>query len=299
MEASRRAYIELHIAVFLFGFTAILGDLISISAVMIVWWRVLLTSISMLAMVRVAHMLRSIPKAQLSRFAMVGVLAGLHWITFYAAIKLSNASIALICFASTSLFTAFLEPIFLRQPIQKLQVFLGLLIIPAMTLIVNTVKPEMLTGVWVGLLSAFLAATFSTLNKKWIDQADPYQITFIELGSAWIFISLLLPFLWYFEWEHTFWPVGWDWAYLLLLVLLCTTLAYILQLRALKYVSAFAANLSINLEPVYGIILAILLLNEHKELSASFYFGVALITIIVFAYPLLNRWSKKNQMKNY
>lgn len=289
MDESKRAYLELHIAVFLFGFTAILGDLISISAVMIVWWRVLLTAISMLAIVRVGAMIKSIPKKQLLQFAGIGVLAGLHWITFYGAIKLSNASIALICFASTSFFTSFLEPAILRKPIEKLQVFCGLLIIPAMALIVNTVKPEMLTGIWVGLFSAFLAATFSTLNKKMIDHADPYQITFIELGSAWIFISMLLPILWYFGFENEFWPVGMDWLYIAILVLLCTTLAYILSLRALKHVSAFVANLSINLEPVYGIVLAILLLGEHKELSPNFYMGVILITAIVFSYPILKK----------
>jgi len=293
MDNIKKAYLELHVAVLLFGFTAILGDLIQLSAVMIVWWRVLITCISLLYFVQFGIKFRSIPRDKIFKFLGIGVLVALHWITFYGAIKLSNASVALICFASTSLFTSFLEPIILGRPIEKLQVVMGLMIIPGMWLIVNTVDAAMMNGIYVGLLSALLAAIFSTLNKRLIDDADSYSITFLELGSAWIFISLLVPVLIWNGTEIQFWPVGTDWTYLLILALLCTTLAYILSLKALKYVSAFVANLTINLEPVYGILLAIILLNDHKELSTRFYVGVVLISAIVFSYPLI-----KKRMKN-
>ena len=293
MDNIKKAYLELHVAVLLFGFTAILGDLIQLSAVMIVWWRVLITCISLLYFVQFGIKFRSIPRDKIFKFLGIGVLVALHWITFYGAIKLSNASVALICFASTSLFTSFLEPIILGRPIEKLQVVMGLMIIPGMWLIVNTVDAAMMNGIYVGLLSALLAAIFSTLNKRLIDDADSYSITFLELGSAWIFISLLVPVLIWNGTEIQFWPVGTDWTYLLILALLCTTLAYILSLKALKYVSAFVANLTINLEPVYGILLAIILLNDHKELSSRFYVGVVLISAIVFSYPLI-----KKRMKN-
>ena len=293
MDNNKRAYLELHIAVLLFGFTAILGDLIQLSAVMIVWWRVLITCISLLYFVRFGKKLKSIPKDKIFKFLGIGVLVALHWITFYGAIKLSNASVALICLASTSLFTSFLEPAILGRPVEKLQVIMGLMIIPGMWLIVNTVESSMMNGIYVGLLSALLAATFSTLNKRLIDEADSYSITFLELGSAWIFISLLIPVL---IWNGTavqFWPVGSDWVYLIILALLCTTLAYILSLRALKHISAFVANLTINLEPVYGILMAIFLLNDHKELSPRFYIGVVLISVIVFSYPVIKKRMKK------
>lgn len=289
MDDKKRAYLELHVAVLLFGFTAILGDLIQLSAVMIVWWRVLITCISLLYFVQFGRRLKSIPRDKIFKFLGVGILVALHWITFYGAIKLSNASVALICFASTSLFTSFLEPAILGRSIEKLQVIMGLMIIPGMWLIVNTVDSAMMNGIYVGLLSALLAATFSTINKRLIDDADSYSITFLELGSAWIFISLLIPVLIWNGTDVQFWPVGTDWIYLIILALLCTTLAYILSLRALKHVSAFVANLTINLEPVYGILLAIVLLNDHKELSPRFYLGVVLISAIVFSYPVIKK----------
>ncbi len=289
MDNIKRAYLELHIAVLLFGFTAILGDLIQLSAVMIVWWRVLITCISLLYFVQFGKKLKSIPRDKIFKFLGIGILVALHWITFYGAIKLSNASVALICFASTSLFTSFLEPAILGRPIEKLQVIMGLMIIPGMWLIVNTVESSMMNGIYIGLLSALLAAIFSTLNKRLIDDADSYSITFLELGSAWIFISLLIPVLIWNGTDVQFWPVGSDWIYLIVLALLCTTLAYILSLRALKHVSAFVANLTINLEPVYGILMAIFLLNDHKELSPRFYLGVVLISAIVFSYPVIKK----------
>jgi len=294
MDSTKRAYLELHIAVLLFGFTAILGDLIQLSAVMIVWWRVLITCISLLYFVKFGKKLKSIPRDKILKFLGVGVLVGLHWITFYGAVKLSNASVALICFASTSLFTSFLEPAILGRAIEKLQVVMGLMIIPGMWLIVNTVDTSMMNGIYVGLLSALLAAIFSTLNKRLIDDADSYSITFLELGSAWIFISILLPILIWNGSDFLFWPSTMDWVYLIILALLCTTLAYILSLRALKHVSAFVANLTINLEPVYGILLAIVLLNDHKELNPRFYMGVALISAIVFSYPVIKKRLNKN-----
>lgn len=289
MDNTKRAYLELHVAVLLFGFTAILGDLIQLSAVMIVWWRVLITCISLLYFVQFGLKLKSIPKDKVFKFLGIGILVALHWITFYGAIKLSNASVALICFASTSLFTSFLEPAILGRSIEKLQVIMGLMVIPGMWLIVNTVESSKMNGIYVGLLSALLAAIFSTLNKRLIDDADSYSITFLELGSAWIFISLLIPVLIWNGTDIQFWPVGSDWIYLVVLALLCTTLAYILSLRALKHVSAFVANLTINMEPVYGILLAIVLLNDHKELSPIFYIGVVLISAIVFSYPLIKK----------
>lgn len=289
MDNIKRAYIELHIAVLLYGFTAILGDLIQLSAVIIVWWRVLITCISLLYFVKFGSTLKSIPRNKVFKFLGIGVLVALHWITFYGAIKLSNASVALICFASTSLFTSFLEPAILGRAVEKLQVIMGLMIIPGMWLIVNTVDTSMMNGIYVGLLSALLAAIFSTLNKRLIEDADSYSITFLELGSAWIFISILIPVLLSSGSDLQFWPKGSDWVYLIILALLCTTLAYILSLRALKHVSAFVANLTINLEPVYGILLAIFLLNDHKELSPRFYLGVILISAIVFSYPVLKK----------
>jgi len=290
MKPTTKAYLELHLAVFLFGFTAILGDLISLSASILVWWRVLITSLSLLLLLRFGkRMSKMSRRLQLILFG-IGILVALHWITFFAAIKYSNASIALIALATASFFTAILEPLILKKAISPVEVGLGLLIVPGMILVVNNIDLDMQFGVLLGIVSAILAATFSTLNKKYIDDADPMTITFIELGSAWLFITCCLPFIYFFsEASPAFLPTGHDLIYLLILALVCTTFAYILNLRALKHLTAFASNLTINLEPVYGIILAWLILNENEELSTGFYLGCFLIVTVVFAYPILKK----------
>lgn len=287
----RRAYLELHLAVLLFGLTAILGDLIQLTALVLVWWRVLLTSGSLLPFVKPRYLLRDLGQPLLLRFMGIGVLVALHWLTFYGAIKLSNASICLICMATTSFFTAFLEPIIVKRPFRWYEMALGLLIIPGMVLVVNNIKAGMIWGVIAGLASAFLAATFATFNKKYLADVHPSRVTFVELGSAWLFLSVvLLVFLLTGLNIGTWWPASSsDWIYLLILAFLCTNLAYTLNLRALRYLSAFAANLTVNLEPVYGIILAWLLLNEQEDVDPGFYWGVAIILLAVFSYPIIRR----------
>ncbi|MBK9254605.1 MAG: EamA family transporter [Saprospiraceae bacterium] len=294
-NSESKAYIQIHIAVLLFGLTAILGHLLSISAVSLVWWRVLITCISLLYFIKWGKSLVHLPKNHIRQYMGIGVIVGLHWICFYGAIKLSNASIALVCMATTSFFTSIIEPLILKQKFKGIELLLGIFIIPGMILIVNSTELAFMNGIWVGLAAAFLAALFAVLNKKYIGNADPYSITFIELGSAWIFISLILAVIFLSPIEDvSFMPVGLnDWIYLLILSLFCTTLAYILSLKALKHISAFASNLVINLEPVYGIILAIILLNEHKSLNGTFYIGCSIIVFTVMLYPLLTKRFRK------
>ncbi|MCB0594148.1 MAG: EamA family transporter [Lewinellaceae bacterium] len=290
MDNEKRAYLELHIAVFLFGFTAILGDLIQLSALAIVWWRVLITSISLLFLIRGGKALRQLPWSTILQFMGIGVLVAVHWLAFYGAIKLANASIALICMATASFFTSLLEPFIMRQRMRWHEILLGMAIIPGMALIVHSTAAEMNSGILAGLAAALMAALFATLNKKLIGRTDEMSITFLELGSAWLFLSLVLPvYLSQSESPAQLLPSRVDWFYLILLSLLCTTLAYVLALRSLRHLSAFASNLAINLEPVYGIALAWFLLKDHKELSPGFYWGVLIILAVVFSYPLLRR----------
>jgi drug/metabolite transporter (DMT)-like permease len=294
MNVTTRAYLEMHIAVLLFGFTAILGDLIQLPAISLVWWRVLLTCLSICFLIPISRELRRLDRRTILQFMGIGVLVGLHWICFYGAIKLANVSIALICMAVTALFTSVLEPLFFRRRLNWYELLLGVAVIPGMMLIVNSIQTNMLLGVWVGLFSAFLASTFAILNKKMVKAARPFTITFLELGSACLFISVVLPVYFQTDETATFLPPDWtDWAYLVVLALLCTTLAYSLSLRALEHLSAFASNLSLNLEPVYGILMAWLILNEHEELSPHFYYGVAVILLAVLSYPLLRRLKKE------
>lgn len=291
LTQNQTAYIQIHIAVILFGFTAILGDLIQLPAVVLVWWRVLITSVSLLFFIQFGKSLIQIPKKQIRTYIIIGILIGLHWICFYGAIKLSNASIALVCMSTTSLFTSIIEPIFFRTKVNKLELILAASVIPGMLLIVNNINTTYINGVWVGLAAALLAAIFSSLNKVNIKGADPYSISFIELSSAWMMISLLLGIMWIFGYQaDTFLPPNTsDWVYLIILALLCTTLAQVLTLKSLHHLTAFAVNLVINLEPVYGILMAIFILNDHKELSPLFYLGGGIILLSVMLYPYLHK----------
>jgi len=281
------AYLQLHIAVLLYGLTAILGDLISLSAVALVWWRVLIASFSLLFFIKFGKTLLNLDKKLILKYVGIGFLIGFHWIAFFGAIKYSNASVTLVAMATTSLFTSLLEPVITKKPFIKFEILLGCLIIPPMIMIATNLDFSMLKGFGMGILSAFLASLFSSYNKLLVDKADPYQISFLEMFSAFLFVSMIIPFL--ISNNYSFMPQSTDWIYLLLLSLGCTTFAYVISMMALKHVSAFDATLVINLEPVYGILLAIFILKEHKELSPSFYFGVVIILLIVFSHPFLKK----------
>lgn len=294
MNPTKRAYLELHLAVFLWGFTAILGDLIHLSALVLVWWRVFITAISLLFFIRGGKALLQLPRRTVLQFGFAGILTGLHWLTFFGAIKLSNASITLVCMATTAFFTAIVEPLILKTKFRLWELFLGFLVIPGMALVVDSVDVSMHAGIWVGLVSAFLAAVFSTLNKKWLHKAEPYSITFIEMMGAWLVLSFILPFSVEAVDFQNMVPSVNDFGMLLVLALGCTTFTWVLALRALEHMSVFASTLTINLEPIYGIFLAILILHEHEELSPGFYWGVALILAVVFSYPFLNKIFSRN-----
>jgi drug/metabolite transporter (DMT)-like permease len=290
MQQEKRSYIELHIAVLLYGLTAILGDLIQLPAVVLVWWRVLITSFSLLFFIRFGKDLLTLKRNITYPLVGIGCLVAIHWICFYGAIKLANASVALIAMATTSVFTSLLEPWIMKRKVDVLEIVLGLLIIPGMILVVRSIDLSMKTGLLVGFAAAFFAALFGTLNKKYVDDTNPYIITFVELGSAWVFISLLFLLGYSYIDLTLFMPQSWqDWAYILILALLCTTLAFILSLRALKHLTAFATNLVINLEPLYGILLAAAILKEYEQLTTNFYIGGGIIIAVVMSYPYLKK----------
>ena len=285
---TKKAYLQIHVAVLLFGLTAILGDLIQVSSLSIVWWRVLLTSVSFMFIVSWKNLIQ-IPRKQVLRLALIGALISLHWLTFYGSIKLANASVSLVCLATTSFMTAILEPIMLKQKFKWYELLLGLVIVPGMWLIMNDLDASMRLGVYSGLISALLATIFSILNKKNIEGTPPRSMALIEMSAAFLMMSVLLPFYLKFSEDVKFMLHGTDWIYMIILVLGCTTLAFILNLKSLKYLSTFTTNLIINLEPVYGIILAMLILNEHHELNTNFYIGVSVILSSVFLHPFLKR----------
>ena len=291
-----RSYLILHLSVILWSFTAILGDLIMLSATVLVWWRVALTTVFMLFYPQVVRYIPKIGLRQCAIFIGIGVLVAIHWLCFYGAIKLANASVALICLSTATLFTSFIEPMIARKSLSWVDVIFGLLVIPGIFLTTQGLSEGMVVGFWLGIISAFLAALFAVLNKLHIDKAAPSVITTIEMGGAWIFITLgLLLFGNQYD-LGTFWPSPQDWYYLLVLCILCTIVPFILHLKVYEHLTAFASNLVINLEPVYGIFLAMLILSDHQELTPVFYLGVVLIFLVVIIYPIVKRRTSRGSL---
>jgi drug/metabolite transporter (DMT)-like permease len=289
----RRALFLLHLCVFIWGFTAILGNLISLRETVLVWYRMGITSLSLLLLPAFWRGIRQLGRKDILQIAGIGCIVAIHWITFYGAIKYSNVSVALTCMATVSFFTAVLEPIMGRSPFNKRDILFSLLVVPALYTAFYF-SGNFVTGIVMGLCSALLAAIFTILNKRVTTKWDPFSITFVELFSGFLFIGMLLPF--YLHWfpQSEVVPGSGDLLYLLILSIVCTTLPFVLSLVSLRHVTAFTANLTINLEPVYGILLAVFLFREYEQLSAGFYFGALLVLVIVFLHSwLVSRMTKK------
>jgi drug/metabolite transporter (DMT)-like permease len=293
MDRLKKSLINLHFAVFLFGFTGILGKLILLPAIVLVWWRALITWVLMLPVMFQKNGFREIDRRSFKIFMLIGGLVGLHWICFYGSIKLSNSSVGMICLAFIPIFTAFFESLFNKKPLEWLDVITGIFCIPGMWMILQNLDLSFRIGFFVGILSSLFSACFATLNKKFIHHNNPFNITWIELFSVWVLITIMLPFLFLNNSSLQFIPKGMDWIYLIILAFMCTYIAYVLAIRSLKNLSAFTAMLSFNMEPVYGILIAIVLLKEHQQLNAMFYLGVFIIMTSVFLHPLIVKKFRK------
>lgn len=297
MTDKLRAYFYLHFCVFLWGFTAILGKLISLQALPLVWWRVLLCCATLWWILPKAQ-LRGLSPRTMWQMLGVGAMVGVHWLCFYGAIKLSNASIAVASMATTSFFAALTEPVLLRQKVKWYELALGILILPGMALVVGNIDWAMRRGFAVGILGALLAAIFTSLNKKIIEQKPPppsLPMSFIELSGGLLVTSVALPFALGTQPDLALMPAGLDWLWMLILAWVCTLLPYYLTLQAMRHISAFATNLTINLEPVYGVLLAGLLFREDRDLAPGFYLGVGIILIAVFGHPFLKKLVEKTE----
>lgn len=293
MTPTAKAQWQIHLCVLLWGFTAILGKLITLPALPLVWWRMLLVVAALALLPRVWRGLRALPMRLLLAYAGVGVLVALHWLTFYGAIKLANASVAATCMALATVFIALIEPLLAHRRFSWRELALGIAVLPGVALVVGGVPDAMRVGIAVGALSALFVAVFGALNKRLVEHADPLTVTALELGTGTLALTLLAPAMPLlfpaFAGALFTAPSAHDTGYLLLLAFACTLFPFVLSLVALRHMSAFAAQLAINLEPVYAIVLAILLLGEQHELTPQFYAGVAIILAAVLAHPLLSR----------
>lgn len=298
MTDTRKAFLQIHFCVLLWGFTAILGKLISLPALPLTWWRMLIVVALLALMPRVWRGLRAMPPRLMLSYAGIGALVALHWLTFYGAIKLSNASVAATCMALGTVFIALIEPWLTRTRFSKRELALGLLVLPGVVLVVGGVPQGMRLGIAVGAVSAFLVAIFGSLNKRLVEHGDPLAVTALELGAGALTLTVLAPLMpllpvlsdsGAFAGDLLVPPDLRDTLLLLALAVACTLLPFTLSLFALRHMSAFAQQLALNLEPVYAIVLAILLLGEQRELTPQFYLGVAIILAAVFIHPLLGK----------
>ncbi len=288
MQPVSKARLQIHFCVMLWGFTAILGKLISLPALQLVWWRVLLVTSALLLIPRVWRGLRAMPAHLRWAYAGIGVLVSLHWLTFYAAIKLADASVGATCMALGPVFLAFVEPLIAKRKFDPREMLIGIAVVPGVAMVVGGVPAGMRAGIAVGVVCALLAALFSAFNKRMVEHGDPLTITCIELGAGTVFLGVLAPLLPHAGPAFVL-PDMHDMLLLLALAFGCTLLPFALALVALRHLSAFGTQMVTNLEPVYAIVLAIVLLGEQRQLDGWFYAGVAVILAAVFVHPLLSR----------
>lgn len=294
----KKAFIQLHIAVFLAGFTAVLGRLITLNEGLLVWYRLLITVLVLALMLYVKKEFKKIGTKDIFRMAGVGGIIAFHWVTFYGSIKYGNISVALVCLSAAGFFSALIEPVLFKKKIVWAEVLLGLLAIAGIYIIFDF-HPKFKLGIAYGILAALGAAVFPMLNKQLIKEFSPRTLTFYELFGGFIILSLLLPFYLKFTPNSYFIPTSTDFGWLIILAVICTVLCFDLQLKALRKISAFTSNLMYNLEPLYGIILAFIFFGEGKSFHKEFYIGVALIllAIVLQMFRLLKQAKIKSLTK--
>lgn len=282
----RKAFFQLHIAVFLAGFTGVLGRLITLNEGLLVWYRLLFTVITLWPLYYLGRKIQRISWKSILQLFIVGFIAALHWVTFYASIKSANVSVALVCFSAIGFFTAILEPLILKHRVSIIEILLGLLAIGGIYLIFHF-EARFKTGIIIGIISAFLGSLFPIFNRKLTQSISAENVTLFELSGGFIFLTFLLPFyLEQFPVDNII-PNWTDLGWLLILSWFCTVIAFNLMTKALKSISAFTVNLSYNLEPLYGILMAFIIFQEHKSLRQSFYWGLTLIMLSIMIQTII------------
>lgn len=283
----------LHFTVFIWGFTSILGKLISISAVPLVWYRVLIAFVSLFIYFKVTKKSIRLTGQVFFQLIFIGALLGGHWILFFAAIKLSTVPVTLVCLSSITLFTAIFEPLINKTRISKLEILSGVLIISGITLIFKF-ESQYTKGILAALSSALLASIFPIMNSRLVKKYEPQIIGFYELIGAFFWTSLFLLFTGGFNNSLLLKPS--DLGYLVLLGSVCTALAYVAGVSVMRELSAFRVALITNLEPVYGIMLSLAIFGESDKMNLGFWVGAGIILSTIFLYPVAQkRLSGRNQ----
>jgi len=282
----KKAFFQLHIAVFLAGFTGILGRLITLNEGMIVWYRLLLTAATMWLLFGLMKKIKRIPIVDIAKISGVGFIAAMHWVTFYGSIKYANVSVALVCFSAISFFTALFEPLILKKRINWVELFLGLITLTGIYIIFHF-DTQFKTGIIIGIISAILASLFPIFNREFLKRINvETMLTWQQTGGL-IVLSVLLPFYLQKFPTDSFLPGPENFAWLIMLSWLCSVIAFQFSANALKRLSAFTVNLTYNLEPVYGIVLAFIVYKENQFLSKWFFIGFAVIAVALIIHLAL------------
>jgi drug/metabolite transporter (DMT)-like permease len=290
-SAKLNYHLQLQLIVFIWGFTSILGALISLDALSLVWFRMVFASLFIGIYAYLFKLDLTLTVKQLVFFLSAGIIIALHWFTFFKAIKVSNISITLACLSSGAFFVSVLKPLLTAKKVVFYELVFGILVIVGLCILVH-VENMNVKGVLLALTSAFLSALFSILNEIAVKQHDSTVIAFYELLGGVLFFSIIL--LLTNSYSPEFFTLNWvDLVYLLILSSICTAYALITSVKIMKYLSAFTVMLSINLEPVYGIILAALLFDEKEKMSTGFYVGALIIFVII----LLNAFIKNKNVQ--
>lgn len=300
--ATTKDYLKLHSVILIWGFTGILGKVITISSVSIVWYRTLIAVLTLVIFMLIRRRAITVTTKNLFKYLGVGIIVALHWVFFFEALKVSTVSVTLATLASTTLFTSILEPLFFRKKIVVYEIIFGLIVIAGLLLIFSF-ETKYKLGIFYSLFSAFLASLFTTLNGIFIgDGGSPVKITLYEMLGSVLIISLYLIGSGNFTFEtlsllnggmNTFWL---DLLYLMILGIICTAVAFVVSVDVMKKLTPFTVSISINMEPIYAIILALLFFGESEKMSWGFYLGAAMVMATIFGNGIMKKIYSKRKV---
>lgn len=286
-------HLHLHLIVFIWGFTAVLGKLITIDALPLVWYRMVLATTLILLYMKYKKLSLDVSRKGLLWMVVGGITIALHWVTFFMAIKVSNVSVTLATMSTAAFFTAILEPIWYGRKVVVYEIVFGLIVIMGLYIIFQ-VETDYLYGIVLALISAFLSVVFTLINGRLVTFQKPSVISFYELGSGVLFLTVFMVFrgdftIGFFTLSPT------DWLFIGILASICTAYAYIASVKVMRYITPYTVVLTVNLEPVYGIILAFFILGEDEKMKPAFYFGALVIILTVIANGVMKQIDvKKN-----
>jgi len=281
----------LHFIVLIFGFTGIIGKLITIDSEPLVWYRMVIALAGIAVFMKLAKISRAASRRTIITLMLTGVITAAHWIAFFEAIKISTVSVTLACLSTAALFTALLEPIFFKRRVSGAELLMGVIIVGGLVLIFSF-ETQYAAGIMLALISAFLAACFTVLNGIFIRKEKPSRIAYYEMIGGVIAISVYLAIRGKIGTD--FFSVSTsDWIWLLILGIVCTAFAFVASVKVMETITPFTVSLSINMEPVYGIILAWLIFGEEEQMTWGFYSGAFIILATVFTNALIKRRKRK------